>query len=283
MDALPPPLLWTAAVLLGLVVGSFLNVVVHRLPRMLERRWRADCAALQGAPAAAEPPYNLVVPRSACPHCHTPIPAHHNVPLLSYLLLRGRCAACGARISLRYPMVELLAAGIAVWSLARWGVSAPALAAAVLGWCLLALSCIDIDRQLLPDDLTLPLLWLGLLVNSRGLFADPVDAIYGAAAGYLVLWSVFWLFKLATGKEGMGYGDFKLLAALGAWTGWQGLPTIVLLASFLGALIGLAWMVLAGRSRHQPIPFGPFLALAGYLQLMHGETLARAYRLFTAV
>jgi leader peptidase (prepilin peptidase)/N-methyltransferase len=258
-------------------MGSFLNVVVHRLPRMLEQNWADQCAELRGEAPAARTPYNLLTPRSGCPACQHPIPAHENIPLLSYLLLRGQCAHCGARISVRYPLIELAGAGFAVAAAAQFGPSPQALAVACLLWALLALSAIDIDTQLLPDNVTLPLLWAGLILNSYGLFVPLGDALWGAVAGYLVLWLVYWAFRLATGKEGMGYGDFKLLAALGAWLGWQMLPVIILLSSVVGAAVGITLILARGRDRNIPIPFGPYLAGAGVLTVFFGKALVSIY------
>jgi len=272
-----PWLLITAAVLLGLVVGSFLNVVIHRLPRMLEQGWRAECAELNGDPLPSGETFNLVLPRSRCPHCGHQIRAIENVPVLSYLALRGRCAACKASISPRYPVVEALAGVLAGYVAWRFGASAAAAGAMVFVWTMIALAFIDLDTFYLPDNLTLPLLWTGLLFNIGATFTDLTSAVIGAAAGYLVLWTVFWAYKLATGKEGMGYGDFKLLAAIGAWLGWKMLPLVILLSSFVGAVIGIALIVLARRGRNVPIPFGPYLALAGLIALFYGEQLNRQY------
>jgi leader peptidase (prepilin peptidase) / N-methyltransferase len=276
---------WLSLVL-GLVVGSFLNVVIHRLPKMMERSWREECAEIEGSagephgsppqPKATET-YNLFVPRSRCPACGHGITAAENIPLVSWALLRGRCSACKSRISVRYPLVELLAGIAAVWSATRFGFGPAAFAAMVFLWCILAAGFIDFDTQLLPDAITLPLLWLGLLLNIAGVFTDLRSAVIGAAAGYLVLWSVYWLFKLATGKEGMGFGDFKLLAAIGAWCGWQVLPLVIVLSSFIGAAVGIALMVLARRGRSVPIPFGPFLGAAGIVALFWGPQLTRQY------
>lgn len=272
-----PWLLITAAVLLGLVVGSFLNVVIHRLPRMLEQGWRAECAELNGNPLPSGETFNLVLPRSRCPHCGHQIRAIENVPVLSYLALRGRCAACKASISLRYPVVEALAGVLAGYVAWRFGASAAAAGAMLFVWTMIALAFIDLDTFYLPDNLTLPLLWTGLLFNIAATFTNLTSAVIGAAAGYLVLWTVFWAYKLATGKEGMGYGDFKLLAAIGAWLGWKMLPLVILLSSFVGAVIGIALIVLARRGRNVPIPFGPYLALAGLIALFYGEQLNRHY------
>lgn len=268
-----PVIVIVAAV--GLCIGSFLNVVIHRLPKMLDRGWRAQCAELSGAPASEEPAYNLLRPRSQCPSCGHPIGALQNIPVVSYLILRGRCAACKAPISARYPIVELLTAVLTVGAVLRFGAVPGALAACLLLWTLIALTFIDFDTQLLPDNLTLPLLWGGLFANLLG--ALPAvslrDAVIGAIAGYLTLWIVYWLFKLVRGKEGMGYGDFKLLAALGAWLGWQMLPLIVLLSSAIGAIIGIGLVVFKGRDRQIPLAFGPYLAIAGAIALFFGRPL----------
>jgi leader peptidase (prepilin peptidase)/N-methyltransferase len=277
--------------LIGLLVGSFLNVVIYRLPIILERQWRAECAELAASAtmgtqdaAAEEPAFNLVVPRSACPHCKAQITALQNIPVISYLVMRGRCASCSAPISLRYPAVEVLAgvaSAVVAW---QFGFGWPALCALLVTWFLLALTFIDIDHQLLPDSLTLPLLWLGLLASLTGwastahaLPASPVSAIAGAAIGYLSLWSVYHLFRLLTGKEGMGYGDFKLLAALGAWLGYQMLLPIVLLSACVGALIGIALILLRRQRRGSPMPFGPFLAIAGWVAMLWGPKLVSSY------
>ena len=264
------------AVACGLVVGSFLNVVVHRLPIMLERAWRAEVADATGQhfdDDGLPPRYNLWLPRSACPHCGHVLHAWENVPVFSYLLLRGRCSQCKARVSLRYPLLEIASALCAVASLVLFGPTGTALAAFGLCATLLAMSAIDIDTHLLPDSLTLPLLWAGLILNFGGLFASLSDAVLGAIAGYLALWCVHWVFKLVRGIEGMGYGDFKLLAALGAWLGWAALPQIILIAAVAGALVGLVatWR---GRMRfEEPLPFGPFLAAGGALTLFLGTPL----------
>ena len=268
------------AAVVGLCVGSFLNVVIHRLPKMLERGWREQCADLAGETPADAPAYNLIVPRSQCPSCGHKIGALENIPVVSYLVLRGHCLACRAPISARYPVVELLAAFLSVAAVVRFGGLTPtALAACVFLWMLLALTLIDFDTQLLPDNLTLPLLWAGLLANVLG--AAPIanlrDAVIGAIAGYLTLWLVYWLFKLIRGKEGMGYGDFKLLAALGAWLGWQMLPLIVLLSSVVGAAIGISLVVFKGRVHQTPLAFGPYLAIAGGIALFFGRSLIAIY------
>jgi len=277
------PLIHTfSALVVGLCVGSFLNVVIHRLPKMLERGWRAQCAELRDEPVPEEPVYNLVVPRSACPACGHRITALENIPVVSWLALRGRCSACRAKIPARYPIVEILCGLLAAYAIYHFGPTAKGVAACVLLWTLLALTMIDVDTQLLPDDLTLPLLWAGLFVNLlgdkgvMGSFVSLNEAVIGAIAGYLSLWTVYWLFKLIRGKEGMGYGDFKLLAALGAWLGWQMLPLIVLLSSVVGAVVGIALIVFKGRDHNIPIPFGPYLAIAGAFALFW-PALARVY------
>ncbi|MDE2584595.1 MAG: prepilin peptidase [Betaproteobacteria bacterium] len=263
--------------LLGLLVGSFLNVVIHRLPRMMERDWRAQCAELKGEPLPAEPPLSLAGPASHCPGCGHKIAAWENIPVISYLLLRGRCSACNTPISFRYPLVELLTALLSAFAAAHFGPGLAATGAILMVWALIALTFIDFDTQLLPDSITLPLVWLGLLFNLFGTFTDLSSAVIGAMGGYLSLWSVYWLFKLATGKEGMGYGDFKLLAAIGAWLGWQMLPLTILLSSFVGAIVGIVLIVLAKRGRNVPIPFGPYLAAAGLLALYWGPSLTQSY------
>jgi len=242
---------------------------------MLERGWQAQCAELRGETLAAEPAYNLVVPRSACPACGTQITALQNIPVVSWLMLGGKCASCKAPISARYPVVEILGGLLAAYAIWRFGPTARGVAACVLLWTLLALTMIDIDTQLLPDDLTLPLLWAGLIVNLAGLFAPLRDAVIGALAGYLSLWTIYWLFKLIRGKEGMGHGDFKLLGALGAWLGWQVLPVIVLLSSVVGAAIGITLIVFRGRDNQLPLAFGPYLAIAGAIALFFGGPLVK--------
>ncbi|HKB60756.1 MAG TPA: A24 family peptidase [Gallionellaceae bacterium] len=275
------PLLFAVlAGVLGLMVGSFLNVVIHRLPVMLEREWQAQCAELSGKPLEAQPRYNLMVPGSACPHCGHKITALENIPVISYLLLRGKCRGCGAAISARYPIVEALTGVLSAAAAWHFGFGMPALGSLLLLWALIALTFIDVDTQLLPDAITLPLLWLGLMFAFGGAFTDLRSAVIGAIAGYLALWSVYWLFKLATGKEGMGYGDFKLLAALGAWLGWQMLPLIILLSAVVGAVVGIGLMVAARHGRNVPIPFGPYLAGGGLIALTWGHDITRSYLQF---
>ena len=273
------------ATVFGLMVGSFLNVVIHRLPIMMERDWKAQCLEYLGdkivlrqiEPDTIENKYNLVVPRSACPSCGQSITALQNIPVLSYLFLGGKCAVCKTPISIRYPLVEALTGlltGFLAW---RFGVTWIAGFAIIFLWALIALTFIDADTTLLPDDITLPLLWLGLLVNVGGVFTDDVSAILGAAGGYLVLWFVYWAFKLTTGKEGMGYGDFKLLAAIGAWLGWQFLPLVILLSAVEGTVVGIAGIVLKGRDKGAKLPFGPYLAAAGLIALVWGPQLNAWY------
>jgi leader peptidase (prepilin peptidase)/N-methyltransferase len=272
-----PALFAILAALLGLAVGSFLNVVIHRLPKMMERQGRAECAELDGKEASAGERYNLVVPRSRCPACAQPITALQNIPVVSYLVLGGKCAACKTRISPRYPFVEILSGALAGFAAWRFGPVLAGVGAILFVWAMIALTFIDLDTFYLPDDITLPLLWAGLLFNLGNAHTDLQSAVIGAAAGYLALWSVFWLFKLATGKEGMGYGDFKLLAAIGAWLGWKILPLVILLSSLVGAVIGIGLMVFARHGRETPIPFGPYLAIAGVIALFFGDTINRQY------
>ena len=286
--AASPPLFIGTCLVLGLVVGSFLNVVIHRLPVMLERQWREECAQYM-VPAAADPGtavpgerYDLIVPRSACPACKAPITALQNIPLISWLVLRGRCASCGRPIPARYPLVEALTGLLSGWVAWQFGFGLTALAGLILTWFLIALTFIDVDRQLLPDSLTLPLLWIGLILSLWGPQAGsvPVDlrsSVIGAVAGYVSLWSVYHLFRLLTGKEGMGYGDFKLFAALGAWLGWQMLLPVMLIAAVVGAVMGVTLLAFRGQDRATPIAFGPFLAAAGWLVLMFGHPLVERY------
>jgi len=261
----------------GLLVGSFLNVVIHRLPKMLEREWHLQCAELNGKESNNVPPYNLFIPHSACPQCGHKISALENIPIISYLLLRGKCKDCSAHISARYPIVETVSGLLSAYVALHFGFGLAALAALLFIWMLLALTCIDLDTQLLPDDITLPLLWLGLLFNLSGTFIDINSAVIGAITGYLALWSIYWLFKLATGREGMGYGDFKLLAAIGAWLGWQMLPLVIMLSSVVGAVIGIALIIAARLGRNVPIPFGPYLAGGGVIALFWGQPLTHGY------
>lgn len=273
------PWLWAGVVLAySLLIGSFLNVVILRLPRRLEYDWQQQCAQLNDqAELELRPPPDLVFGRSHCPHCNHQIRVWENIPLLSYLLLRGRCSGCRAKISVQYPMVEAVTGLLSMIVGLHFGVTWLTAFALVLTWGLIALSVIDLREQLLPDIITLPLLWLGLLINAGGGFTDPVSAIVGGAAGYLVLWSVYHVFRLLTGKEGMGYGDFKLLAVFGAWLGWQVLPLVVLLSSLVGAVVGIGLVIFAGKDRNIPIPFGPYIAAAGWIALLWGDQIINAY------
>lgn len=288
-------------ILIGLAMGSFLNVVIYRLPVMMERNWHRDSLAFLAQNAAQDTDrsdasvsegdsdtvgngedakqetFNLAIPDSRCPHCNHAIRAWENIPVVSYLLLRGKCSSCHAPISPRYPLVELVTAILSGFIAYHFGVSWSALLALIFTWALITLTLIDYDQHLLPDNITLPLLWFGLAANISGVFCDLDDAVIGAIAGYLLLWSVYWLFKLATGKEGMGYGDFKLLAALGAWLGWQSLPLIILLSSSVGALWGLLLIIFAGRDSQRPMPFGPYLAVAGWIAMIWGQKLSALF------
>jgi len=272
-----PALYVSVVALFGLMVGSFLNVVIHRLPRMMEREWREQCSTMDGEGTPPAEPYNLVVPRSACPSCGHMISAWENVPLISWLILRGRCSHCKTPISPRYPIVEVLTGIISGYVAWHFGFGPTALAALLFTWTLIALTFIDFDTQLLPDSITQPLIWLGLLLNLNGFFTGLDSALVGAVAGYLTLWSVYWLFKLVTKKEGMGYGDFKLLAAIGAWLGWQMLPLVILLSSLVGAVVGISLILFAGHGRQIPIPFGPYLAGGGLIALLWGKQITQAY------
>jgi leader peptidase (prepilin peptidase) / N-methyltransferase len=276
------PLVFAAfAALLGLFIGSFLNVVILRLPVIMHNSWEKQCLEFQGEnPTSQTEPFNLIVPRSRCPKCGHQIGAFENIPVISYLLQRGRCKHCNAPISSRYPAIELLTAlltGFVAW---KCGFSLYALFAILLTWALISLSFIDIDHQLLPDDITLPFLWIGLGLSMFGIFTDMQSAIIGAMAGYLSLWIIYQLFKIITGKEGMGYGDFKLLALFGAWLGWSKLPLIVMLSSLVGAIIGIIMIVSMGRDRQIPIPFGPYLAIAGWIAMLWGNDINSAYLTF---
>ncbi|GLQ00980.1 MAG TPA: prepilin peptidase [Methylophaga aminisulfidivorans] len=272
------PVAWIIiAGILGLLVGSFLNVVIYRLPIILEREWTEQCAELGDQASPPEAVFTLSRPRSACPHCGHAITALENIPVISYLFLAGKCKACRTPISIRYPIIEALSALMSVIIAWHFGFGWSAVGALLLSWALIALTFIDVDHQLLPDKITLPLIWLGLAFNLSGVYTDLHSSVIGAIAGYLSLWSIYHLFKLVTGKEGMGYGDFKLLAALGAWMGWQALPMIVLLSSFVGALIGITLVLLKQHQREIPIPFGPYLAIAGWIALVWGEIINSAY------
>lgn len=269
------------ALLLGLIIGSFLNVVIYRLPVMMKREWTEQChefLELEETTGSTQPEkFNLASPGSHCPHCKHDISAVENIPVLSYLIQAGRCRHCQTKISLRYPLVEAFTGIASVLVVYSFGFTWLSLAVLVLTWSLIVLSMIDVDHQLLPDDITLPMLWLGLLINYFNLLTSLEDAVLGAMAGYLVLWLVYWVFKLATGKEGMGQGDFKLLAALGAWLGWQSLPQIIFLSAIVGTLIGLSLILFQGRDKNIPIPFGPYLAGAGFIALLWGENVQQLY------
>ncbi len=281
------PIFIAVVFVFALVIGSFLNVVIHRLPIMMEREWRGQAHELINTPSEIELPdgrFDLIVPWSRCPSCKALITAWQNVPVISYLLLRGRCANCKETISARYPLVELMTALLAAACAWRFGFSWEALMAIALTFALVSISMIDADTQLIPDSIVLPLLWLGLALSLfhpmaayETLFIAPADAIIGAMAGYLSLWSIYWLFQLATGKEGMGYGDFKLLAALGAWLGWQQLPMIILMSAVVGVMINVTLIVARGKDRNIPIPFGPYLATAGWITMLWGETIKNTY------
>lgn len=274
-----------SAGILGLLVGSFLNVVIYRLPKMMEREWRAQCVEFLGAdkikddsltkPSAEK--FNLVTPNSTCPSCGHKIKPWENIPVISYVFLRGKCSACKTSISLRYPIIEAITGILSAIAIYTFGPNTTGLAGLLFTWCLIALTMIDFDTQLLPDSITLPLLWLGLIANYFGLFTSLDSALWGAIGGYLSLFSVYWLFKLLTGKEGMGFGDFKLLGALGAWLGWQMLLQIIMLSAFAGAIIGISMIVIRGRDRNIPIPFGPYLAIAGWIALMWGHDINQLY------
>ncbi len=273
-----PPLLYGGVFVLGTLIGSFLNVVILRLPPQLEHEWRCQCREVLSLPDDPEPsPPGIVVARSRCPNCGHGITALQNIPVLSYLLLRGRCAACRNPISLRYPVVEMATGLLFLATLWHFGPTAQGFLALPLTAALVALTGIDVDTQLLPDNITLPLVWAGLLINTFGVYTDLRSSVFGAIAGYLILWSIYHLFRLLTGKEGMGYGDFKLLAAMGAWMGWQVLPLVVLLSSVVGAAVGLALMATGRLQRDKPMPFGPFIAAAGWISLIWGERILACY------
>ncbi len=279
--AASPIALITTTLILGLLIGSFLNVVIHRLPKMMLLDWQAQSREVLELPAAPKPErYNLLLPHSHCPQCNHKIRARENLPVVSWLLLKGRCSACQTPISKRYPLIELTCGLLSAFIAWHFGFGWQTATMLVLTWGLLAMSMIDVDHQLLPDSLVLPLLWLGLIVNSFGLFASLSDALWGAVAGYLSLWSVFWLFKLVTGKEGMGYGDFKLLAMLGAWGGWQVLPLTILLSSVVGAVLGVILLRLRRLEGGAPMPFGPYLAIAGWIALLWGGQITDSYLQF---
>ena len=272
-----PTFFITFSVILGLMVGSFLNVVIHRLPKMMEQEWHANCLELQGKEVPEQAKYTIVTPRSACPQCGHQITALENIPIVSYLMLGGKCKGCKTKISMRYPIIEALTGALIGLVAYKFGYTNTTLFAFIYVLALITLTFIDFDTQLLPDDITLPLLWLGLLFNLNHGFTDLKSAVIGAMLGYLILWSVYWLFKLVTGKEGMGYGDFKLLGAIGAWFGWQLLPAVILLSSVVGAVIGIGMIAFRGKTGSTAIPFGPFLALGGIAALFFGQQLASFY------
>lgn len=290
-----PTLGLACALVLGLLVGSFLNVVIYRIPKMMERDWQAQCnefiansgniasLSINDQTNKKQEPFNLMVPASRCPNCGHKIRAWENIPVISYVVLSGKCSGCKAAISARYPSIEIITGLLSAAIIYHTGINWTGLAGLIFTWSLITLTMIDLDTYLLPDDITLPLLWLGLIANSFGAFTDLPSALWGAIAGYLSLWSVYQFFKLVTGKEGMGFGDFKLLAALGAWMGWQMLPQIILLSSLVGAVIGIGMMILRGRDKNIPIPFGPYLAIAGWIAFVWGDAINQAYlKLFVA-
>lgn len=268
------------AAVFGLLIGSFLNVVIYRVPKMYQREWENEVAGEQDLPLPHTDRFNLMVPRSACPHCGHRITALENIPVVSYLVLRGKCSQCKAPISPRYPVIEAVTGLLSAAMVWHFGTGLMGIGALVFLFLLVAMTCIDYDTYMLPDNMTLPLMWLGLLINLNGTLVPLHDAVIGAAAGYMALWSIYWLFKLVTGKEGMGYGDFKLLAALGAWMGWAMLPTIILLSSVVGAVIGIGLIVFTGRDRNKHIPFGPYLAGAGLIALLYGERIGQLFHGF---
>lgn len=272
-----PLSLIVVTIILGLLVGSFLNVVIYRLPVMMQREWEAQCAELSGEMSDQQGVFNLSTPRSRCPHCQHAITAIENIPVISYLILGGKCRGCKAGISARYPLIEALTAVLSATVAWHFGFTWASLGALLLTWSLIALTFIDLDHQLLPDKITLPLVWLGLFFNLFGVFTDLSSSVVGAIAGYLSLWCIYHLFRLITGKEGMGYGDFKLLAALGAWMGWQSLPMIVLLSSLVGAVVGITLILLRNHQRDVPIPFGPYLAAAGWIAFLWGDQINAVY------
>lgn len=284
-----PALLICAALILGLLVGSFLNVVIYRLPVMMEREWTQECKLLLDIDQPQEPneqaqePFNLAVPKSRCPHCGTPIKAWQNIPVISYLILGGRCSNCSAGISIRYPIIEAVTGLLSAYVVWHFGFTMQALLALVFTWSLISLTMIDADHKLLPDQITLPLLWLGIIANLFNQFVTIEQAIWGAVAGYLSLWSVYWAFKLLTGKEGMGYGDFKLLAALGAWMGWQNLPVIIILSSLVGAIIGIIILKASNQGKDTALPFGPYLAIAGWIAFFWGDQIIASYLSFANI
>ena len=275
---LSPAALAAAGLIIGLLVGSFLNVVILRLPKQLQDSWKKEASDFLGLqPEPVKESVTIAKPASRCPACGAPIKAWHNIPVFSYLFLKGKCSACSTPISIQYPLVELTSGLATAFILYHFGITAIALYSVVFTWCLIALTGIDFHEQLLPDQITLPLLWLGLFANLSGVFVPLNEAVIGAIGGYLCLWSIYWLFKLVTGKEGMGYGDFKLLAALGAWMGWQMLPLIIILSSFVGAIVGIINIILKRQDKDVPMAFGPFLAIAGWIALVWGDQIVHNY------
>ncbi len=278
-----PEYLYPSIFILGLIIGSFLNVVIYRIPKMLEQEWKSQCCELLEVEGKEEPKVTLSTPNSTCPKCGHEIKPWENIPVISYLFLRGKCSSCKTPISLRYPIIELVTGILSLGVICVIGANWAGFSALILTWVLIALTMIDFDTQLLPDNMTLPLVWLGLIVNAYGLFVPLEEALWGAVAGYLSLWTVYHGFKLLTGKEGMGFGDFKLLAALGAWMGWQLLPVIILLSSLVGAVVGILLIAIKGRDKNIPIPFGPYLAAAGWLALLWGHDITQAYLQFSGM
>lgn len=278
-----PEYLYPSIFVLGLIIGSFLNVVIFRIPKMLEQEWKSQCCELLEVEGKEEPKVTLSTPNSTCPKCGHEIKPWENIPVISYLFLRGKCSSCKTSISLRYPIIELVTGILSLGVICVLGANWAGFSALILTWVLIALTMIDFDTQLLPDNMTLPLVWLGLIVNAYGLFVPLEEALWGAVAGYLSLWTVYHGFKLITGKEGMGFGDFKLLAALGAWMGWQLLPVIILLSSLVGAVVGILLIAIKGRDKNIPIPFGPYLAAAGWLALLWGHDITQAYLQFSGM
>ncbi len=272
-----PWFFYTVIIFVGLSIGSFLNVVIYRLPVILEKEWKQQCQEFLELEVSKQEKFNLSFPASTCPSCQHKIRFWENIPVISYLFLKGKCSSCGTHISLQYPLVEISTAILSIIIAYHYGVSWQTVTALMLTWSLIALTMIDIHKQLLPDNITLPLLWLGIICNISGLFTDLESSVIGAISGYLALWSIYHLFKILTGKEGMGYGDFKLLSALGAWMGWKVLPLIIVLSSFVGAIIGIAMIIFARHDKSIPIPFGPYLAIAGWIALLWGDAITKAW------
>ena len=278
-----PFLLYLTTILLGLSVGSFLNVVIYRLPVMMEREWKSQCRELLEQPSETKSTFNLMTPRSRCPGCGHQITAIENIPVISYLVQGGKCTGCKTKISARYPAIEILTAILSIFVVWKFGVTWQTAAGLFLTWALIALAFIDIDHFLLPDNITLPFLWFGVFASLFGIFTDISTSVVGAIAGYMSLWLVYWIFKLLMKKEGMGYGDFKLLGMLGAWMGWQVLPLIIIFSSLVGAVVGISMIAFARHERSKPIPFGPYLAAAGWIALIWGHDITRAYLNFSGI